>query len=342
MFSPSPDRLLSCRHHLNSSISHRARIAYTFALALLSIAFGVSSVPAQSRARRARPEPQKSSKRDNDKKRVDDKKRTMLAVRDKKRADDSKRVENKRRDSVAASKRPAVTEKGLLTTEKKRTTTSENYIRDNSKQVAQNPLVRQTALTYSPKAPNQPASRPVLVNDITVVSRVSEKPSSSSLMTVAPRTGSASANIPSIWPVMGSLRSGVGVRGNPFGGPGTEYHKGQDIAAPMGTPVIATADGTIIIAGWQRGYGWVVYIDHGNGITTRYGHLSRIDVELGQTIRRGEQLGLVGSTGRSTGPHLHYEVRINGQPVSPLLYLPAQNALSSAVPQSTPTTSAQK
>jgi murein DD-endopeptidase MepM/ murein hydrolase activator NlpD len=79
----------------------------------------------------------------------------------------------------------------------------------------------------------------------------------------------------------------------------------------------------VAIAGWQKGYGWVVYIDHGNGISTRYGHLSRIDVAVGQMLKQGEQLGLVGSTGRSTGPHLHYEVRINGQPTSPLQYLPA-------------------
>jgi murein DD-endopeptidase MepM/ murein hydrolase activator NlpD len=122
---------------------------------------------------------------------------------------------------------------------------------------------------------------------------------------------------------MGNLRSGVGVRSNPFGGSSLEYHKGQDISAPSGTPVVATADGNIVIAGWLRGYGQVVYIDHGNGITTRYGHLSRIDVAVGQMIKQGERLGLVGSTGRSTGPHLHYEVRINGQPASPIQYLPA-------------------
>lgn len=343
LFSPSPVNLLSSRHLLNSSISHRARIAFTFALALFSIAFGISPAPGQSRSRRARQEPQKSTKRDNDKKRVDDKKRTMLAVRDKRRADDRKRGEDRNRDSVAGNRRPFSTEKRQAPVEKKRTTTQETYSRDNSKQVVQNPLVRKTALSYTPKTPDQPTNRPVLVNDITVVSRVSDnKASSPVLMTVAPRAGNAASSVPSIWPVMGTLRSGVGMRGNPFGGGGTEYHKGQDIAAPMGTPVIATADGTIIVAGWQRGYGWVVYIDHGSGITTRYGHLSRIDVELGQTIRRGEQLGLVGSTGRSTGPHLHYEVRINGTPVSPLLYLPAQNALSSARPQSAPASGGQK
>lgn len=342
MYSPSPRHLLTYRRLLNSSISQHARIAFTFAFALFSIAFGISSAAAQNRARRARQEPQESARRDNDQKRADDKKRTLLSVRDRKRADEKKRNEDNKRVSLAGNRRSATTDRRLMTserrpstTETRRTPVTETTSRDNSKQVVQNPLVRRTALTYTPpKSPDQPTSRPVLVNDITVVSRVGEKSSSSILTTVAPRTGNAAANVPSIWPVMGTLRSGVGMRGNPFGGPGTEYHKGQDIAAPTGTPVMATANGTIIIAGWQRGYGWVVYIDHGNGITTRYGHLSRIDVELGQTIRRGEQLGLVGSTGRSTGPHLHYEVRINGQPVSPLLYLPSQPVLSSVRPQS--------
>jgi murein DD-endopeptidase MepM/ murein hydrolase activator NlpD len=90
----------------------------------------------------------------------------------------------------------------------------------------------------------------------------------------------------------------------------------------MGTPVDAAASGTVAVAGVQNGYGNVVYIDHGNGLQTRYGHLSHIDVVVGQQIKRGERLGLVGSTGRSTGPHLHYEVRINNQPVNPRPYLP--------------------
>jgi murein DD-endopeptidase MepM/ murein hydrolase activator NlpD len=130
------------------------------------------------------------------------------------------------------------------------------------------------------------------------------------------------ATIPSIWPVEGALDSGFGVRRNPFGGSSYESHEGQDIEALIGTPVRAAASGTVIIAGCQNGYGNVVYIDHGNGISTRYGHLSQIDVTIGQTIRQGEMLGLVGSTGRSTGPHLHYEVRINNEPVNPRHYLP--------------------
>ncbi len=128
--------------------------------------------------------------------------------------------------------------------------------------------------------------------------------------------------IPSIWPVVGKLESGVGGRRNPFGGRGFEYHEGQDIDAARGTPVQVAATGRVTIAGWQRGYGNVVYVDHGAGLSTRYGHLSEIDVNIGQTVTRGQRIGLVGSTGRSTGPHLHYEVRINNQPVDPRSYLP--------------------
>jgi murein DD-endopeptidase MepM/ murein hydrolase activator NlpD len=130
------------------------------------------------------------------------------------------------------------------------------------------------------------------------------------------------ATVPSIWPVSGELTDGFGGRRNPFGGWGSEFHTGQDIATLWGTPVMAAAQGTVIFAGWQNGYGQIVIIDHGNGLTTRYGHLSGIDVEVGQQLARGEQLGRVGSTGRSTGPHLHYEVRINDEPVNPLQYLP--------------------
>jgi murein DD-endopeptidase MepM/ murein hydrolase activator NlpD len=128
--------------------------------------------------------------------------------------------------------------------------------------------------------------------------------------------------IPSIWPVVGRLESGVGGRRNPFGGRGFEYHEGQDIDAAKGTPVQVAATGRVTIAGWQRGYGNVVYVDHGAGLSTRYGHLSEIDVSIGQSVTRGQTIGLVGSTGRSTGPHLHYEVRINNQAVDPRPYLP--------------------
>jgi murein DD-endopeptidase MepM/ murein hydrolase activator NlpD len=126
---------------------------------------------------------------------------------------------------------------------------------------------------------------------------------------------------PSVWPVEGKLESGFGGRRNPFGGNSYEFHYGQDIDAPWGAPVVAGANGSVTFVGWQSGYGQVVVIDHGGGLTTRYGHLSHIDVSQGQTVTRGQFIARVGSTGRSTGPHLHYEVRINDEPVNPLQYL---------------------
>src|ERR1700752_361339 len=126
---------------------------------------------------------------------------------------------------------------------------------------------------------------------------------------------------PTVWPVDGKLEGGFGGRRNPFGGPGYEFHSGQDIEAPWGAPVVAGASGRVSFVGWQNGYGQLVVVDHGGGLTTRYGHLSHIDVELNQTVSRAQLLGKVGSTGRSTGPHLHYEVRINDLAVNPLPYL---------------------
>jgi murein DD-endopeptidase MepM/ murein hydrolase activator NlpD len=126
---------------------------------------------------------------------------------------------------------------------------------------------------------------------------------------------------PTVWPVMGKLEGGFGGRRNPFGGGSYEFHSGQDIEAASGAPVVSGASGKVSFVGWQNGYGQLIVIDHGGGLTTRYGHLSHIDVELGQTLSRGQLIGRVGSTGRSTGPHLHYEVRINDQPVNPLQYL---------------------
>lgn len=131
--------------------------------------------------------------------------------------------------------------------------------------------------------------------------------------------------IPSIWPVDGTLESGFGGRRNPFGGSSYEFHSGQDIDAAFGTPVIAGASGTVTFSGWMNGYGQLVEIDHGGGLTTRYGHLSTIAASVGQLIKGGELLGRVGSTGRSTGPHLHYEVRIKDQPVNPVQYLLASS-----------------
>lgn len=138
------------------------------------------------------------------------------------------------------------------------------------------------------------------------------------------------ARIPSIWPVEGELTDGFGGRHDPFGGGSSEFHAGQDIATAWGMPVVAAGDGMVVFAGAQNGYGQVVIIDHGGGLTTRYGHLSKIETVLGQQIMRGGLIGRVGSTGRSTGPHLHYEVRINDEPVSPNSYLPLRPSVGNS------------
>jgi murein DD-endopeptidase MepM/ murein hydrolase activator NlpD len=133
------------------------------------------------------------------------------------------------------------------------------------------------------------------------------------------------SRIPSIFPVEGEMTDGFGGRRDPFGGYSYEFHPGQDIRAERGTPVVASAVGTVSFAGWQSGYGQMVEVSHGGGLTTRYAHLSKIEVTTGQEIARGQLVGRVGSTGRSTGSHLHYEVRINGESVNPLAYLPVQD-----------------
>ena len=128
------------------------------------------------------------------------------------------------------------------------------------------------------------------------------------------------ARTPSIWPTKGWVTSNFGYRKSPFTGH-RELHKGLDISAPMGTPVYATAAGKVITAGLSNGYGKNIIIDHGNGIITRYAHLSKYASQKGQLIKRGELIAYVGNTGRSTGPHLHYEVKLNGVPVNPYRYI---------------------
>jgi murein DD-endopeptidase MepM/ murein hydrolase activator NlpD len=125
---------------------------------------------------------------------------------------------------------------------------------------------------------------------------------------------------PSIWPVDGRLMGAFGERTDPFSGEGA-FHKGVDITAPTGTPIRATADGIVIFAQMENGFGRLIKIDHGNGVETYYAHLSRFYVQAGQDIRRGELIGAVGTSGRVTAPHLHYEVRLGGVAVNPYRYL---------------------
>ena len=133
-------------------------------------------------------------------------------------------------------------------------------------------------------------------------------------------------------PMTGELEwtSGFGMRQDPFVR-GPAMHTGLDIRADTGEPARATAGGTVTMAGWSGGYGKMVEVDHGNGFATRYGHLSAIDVEVGQTVRIGQIVGRVGSTGRSTGPHLHYETRVDGDAVDPQKFLRAGVRLGTAL-----------
>ena len=128
---------------------------------------------------------------------------------------------------------------------------------------------------------------------------------------------SISASTPSIWPTVGEISSSYGLRWG-----GSDFHPGIDIANDVGTPIVATADGVVTSAGWNSGgYGNMVDINHGNGYMTRYAHASQVLVSAGQTVKRGQVIAYMGSTGFSTGPHVHYEIRVNGQLVNPSGYI---------------------
>lgn len=129
------------------------------------------------------------------------------------------------------------------------------------------------------------------------------------------------AETPNIWPVAGSISSYYGYRTSP-GGIGSTFHEGVDIAGDYGTPISATAAGTVTQAGWVGGYGYLVEVKHADGIVTRYGHNSAVLVYEGQHVDQGSMIALMGSTGNSTGPHCHYEVRIHGEAVDPMYFLP--------------------
>jgi murein DD-endopeptidase MepM/ murein hydrolase activator NlpD len=126
---------------------------------------------------------------------------------------------------------------------------------------------------------------------------------------------------PSINPVNTRVTAGYGTRRNPFTNRGSEFHKGMDFAGEIGTPIKATGNGVVIFAGWQSGYGNVVILSHGYGFTTLYGHCSKLLVKKGDKVKKSQVISKMGSTGRSTGPHLHYEVRLNGKIVNPSTYL---------------------
>jgi murein DD-endopeptidase MepM/ murein hydrolase activator NlpD len=128
------------------------------------------------------------------------------------------------------------------------------------------------------------------------------------------------ASLPSRWPVRGPVNSDFGQRRSPWA-PNSEFHSGVDIGAPVGTPVKAPAPGVVVFAGQHAEYGVTLVIDHGNDTKSLYGHLSRLNVAMDQQVRRGDTIALTGNTGRSSGPHLHYEIQVKGQPVNPHSYI---------------------
>lgn len=133
----------------------------------------------------------------------------------------------------------------------------------------------------------------------------------------------ATSDTPSIWPAQGYVSSSFGWRNDPFSD-GIGFHEGVDIAGDYGSPIQATANGTVTAAGWAGGYGYMVEITHPGGIVTRYGHNSLIIAEVGDKVQTGTVISFMGSTGRSTGSHVHYEVRVDGVPVDPMLFLPTK------------------
>ncbi len=128
----------------------------------------------------------------------------------------------------------------------------------------------------------------------------------------------AADKLPLDMPVKSAFRYTSG-----FGQRWGRAHQGVDLAAPVGTPIVAPGEGVVTFAGWQRGYGNLIKIEHALGTETRYGHLSKIRVKVGQKVSRGALIGDMGNTGRSTGPHLHYEVRVNGAAVNPMKFIKA-------------------
>jgi murein DD-endopeptidase MepM/ murein hydrolase activator NlpD len=128
------------------------------------------------------------------------------------------------------------------------------------------------------------------------------------------------STLPNLWPVEGQVTGSFGERIDPFNGEGA-FHSGVDISSNYGHAVLAPADGVVTFADLMNGYGKTIMMDHGHGVSTRYGHLSGFAVTSGQHVHRGDTIGYVGLSGRSTGPHLHYEVRINDTPVNPYKYL---------------------
>jgi len=146
------------------------------------------------------------------------------------------------------------------------------------------------------------------------------------LKTLLEEKRSLLASTPTVWPVKGLVTAGYGYRNSPFTGQ-REMHEGLDVAAPHGTPILATADGVVSFSGPLSAFGNVVFINHGHGFTTFYAHNSSNRVQEGQVVKRGEVIAYVGASGRTTGPHVHYEVQVNGVTVNPMKYIIDQSGI---------------
>ena len=156
--------------------------------------------------------------------------------------------------------------------------------------------------------------------DLLTTTVTEEGPRLRELERVMSKNARIMAALPLRWPVRGPVNSEFGLRENPWGG-AKEHHGGIDIGVPLGSPVKAPAAGIVAVAGPRPDYGNSVTLDHGNDVRSLYGHLSKVLVEPGDHVKKGQVIGLAGSTGRSTGPHLHYEVQVKGRPVNPRSFL---------------------
>ena len=193
---------------------------------------------------------------------------------------------------------------------------------DDATNTSRSGLVRPTVSHNGQGGPNmQPDINKIkdVVNDLQWAAKVREQ-SLTELKQQLLVKKDRMASIPSIWPANGDVTSRFGSRSSPFGG-GGDWHPGIDIANSNGTTIVATADGEVVQSEWYGGYGNMVAIDHFNGIKTIYGHNYQILVQVGQLVKKGQVIAYMGSTGYSTGPHVHYEVRVNGSAVDPVSFL---------------------
>ena len=189
------------------------------------------------------------------------------------------------------------------------------------KQTSENKTADNKALDYS--RPTDNVGGPAVSFQLTNVESETEENAMEAELTNIEKTSNPQF-LPTMWAHMGKINNEFGFRRNPFGGRSYEFHPGLDIVGDKGDVVIAPANGTVTKAGCTGGYGNLIEVDHGNGLMTRYGHLSKIDVQVGDTIERGQEIGLIGSTGRSTGPHLHFEIRLGEKAINPRRFLPPE------------------